>query len=65
MLPRDLIVRLKFNSTSGVPPDEILSQFVVQPDDEGEGHGHQPPLPLKRVHPQRGVHAGAVGQEGG
>ena len=43
----------------------MVTNLVVDKDDDGEGYGRDPPLKCQRVHPESLVHARRVGQEGG
>ena len=43
----------------------MVTNLVVDKDDDGEGYGRDPPLKCQRVHPESLVHARRVGEEGG
>merc|ERR1711868_155800 len=59
------IVSLVPNPSSRVTAEQELPGLVVAEDQDGEGHGRQPPVDLQGVHPQALVHAGRVGEDGG
>ena len=52
---KDLVIGLVFDPAAGVSANEELSGFVVNEDDEREGHRDEPPRPLQRVHAQHSV----------
>ena len=60
-----LVVGFVLDPAAWVASDQSLADFVIGEDDQGEGHGDEPPGPLDGVHSQHGVGAGAVGEEGG
>ena len=57
-----LVVGLLLYPATGIAPQDVLSDLVIDKDEEGEGEGGNPPVDLERVHPQPLVHAGGVGQ---
>ena len=60
-----LVVSLVLDPATGVTTDQRLSDLVIGEDDQGEGHGDEPPSPFNWIHAQHRVSARAIGQESG
>ena len=61
--PLGLVVGLLLDPASRVVPQDPLTDFVEDKDEDGEGHTREPPVDLQWVHLQALVHARSVRQE--